>query len=129
MRRLAVAVGSAITLAGCGGEEKQANCVVKVYFRTNASQAQITALRTQLDSNERVDDVEFVSKEEALEIMRERFPELVENLNYNPLPDTLEVTTRESDAEELVDDLTPSPPGVESVRPCPTRRVATLPVP
>jgi len=129
MRRLAVAVGCAITLAGCGGEEKQANCVVKVYFRTNASQAQITALRTQLDSNERVDDVEFVSKEEALEIMRERFPELVENLNYNPLPDTLEVTIRESDAEELVDDLTPSPPGVESVRPCPTRRVATLPVP
>ena len=34
----------------------------------------------------------FVSKEEALERMKKRYPELVKNLPYNPLPDSLEVT-------------------------------------
>jgi cell division transport system permease protein len=50
--------------------------------------------------------VRFVSKEDALEIMRERSPELVQDLTYNPLPHALEITpVRAADVEPIAADL------------------------
>ena len=61
-----------------------------------------------LEADPRIKDdgVTFVSKAEALEIMRDRSPELVEDLTYNPLPDAFEIQPqRAEDVEAIAADL------------------------
>jgi cell division transport system permease protein len=71
--------------------------VVKVFFCTESTCAkdrtekQIDAVRVTLDSNTKVKSFTFVSKEKALERMKEQNPDLVKDLAYNPLPDAFEV--------------------------------------
>src|SRR5687767_12323881 len=66
--------------------------VVNVYFCTNvicgeeATQQQMDQVRAQLANNPDVKSIEFVSKQEALEDMQKRFPELAGQLPRNPLP-------------------------------------------
>ena len=63
-----------------------------------------------------VKSVTFVSKEEALEIMKETHPELVENINNNPLPDSYRVIpNRGEDVAAIAQRLEPPPAGVEKV--------------
>jgi cell division transport system permease protein len=97
----------------------------KVFFCTEhtcdqpATRNQIEAVRVFLESDERVDkdELRFVSKEQALEIMRQRSPELVEDLTYNPLPDAWEVTpVRAEDVEAIARRVAQQNfPGVEKV--------------
>ena len=96
--------------------------VVDVYFCTEntckneATRAQIDAVRAQLVSMPEVEDVKFVSKQDALELMRERHPELVENLASNPLPPSYQVTPhRGEDVAKIAGRLDPPPNGVEKV--------------
>ncbi len=96
--------------------------VVNVYFCTDttcdkdATRAEIEQVRTKLVSMPEVKDVKFVSKEEALAIMRERNPELVENLAANPLPPSYQVTpVRGEDVAAIAAGLEPAPTGVEKV--------------
>ena len=44
----------------------------------------------------------YVSKEQALEIMRKRSPELVKDLTYNPLPNAYEVTPKRAEDVEAI---------------------------
>jgi cell division transport system permease protein len=83
---------------------------VKVFLCTEhtcdneVSRDQIGAVQRFLDSDPRVkqNGVRFISKEEALEIMEDRSPELVRDLTYNPLPHAFEVTPeRAQDAEAI----------------------------
>jgi cell division transport system permease protein len=83
---------------------------VKVFLCTEhtcdneASRNQIGAVQRFLESDSRVKEngVRFISKEEALEIMEDRSPELVRDLTYNPLPHAFEVTPeRAEDAEPI----------------------------
>ena len=85
---------------------------VKVFFCTEhtcdgeALGNQMNNVRIALESDERVKDVQFISKERALEIMRERSPELVRDLTYNPLPNAYEATPHDpEDVEAIADDL------------------------
>ena len=96
--------------------------VVDVYFCTEntckneATRAQIDAVRARLVSMPEVEDVKFVSKQDALELMRERHPELVENLASNPLPPSYQVTPhRGEDVAKIARRLEPPPSGVEKV--------------
>jgi cell division transport system permease protein len=96
--------------------------VVNVYFCTQntcdneASRSQIEALRGKLVSMPEVKDAKFVSKEEALEIMRKRNPELVRNLTSNPLPPSYQVTPHKGeDVSKIAARLEPVPAGVEKV--------------
>ncbi len=96
--------------------------VVNVYFCTDttcdgaATGAQIERVRRDLVSMPEVRDVKFVSKEEALAIMRERNPELVENLAANPLPPSYQVVpVRGEDVAAIATRLEPPPAGVEKV--------------
>ncbi|MGH3103996.1 MAG: cell division protein FtsX [Gaiellaceae bacterium] len=99
--------------------------LVKVYLCTPLSCAQdstpqqINALRVQLLNMPEVKPggVKFVSKEQALEIMRDRSPELVQNLSSNPLPNSFEVTpNRAEDVSTIANRLERAmPPGVEKV--------------
>jgi cell division transport system permease protein len=92
--------------------------LVKVYFADSAPPQQINAVRFTLASNPLVkpDGVKFVSKEEALERMEKRYPDLVKNLSGNPLPPSFEVTPRRAeDTGAIAESLRPLPPGVTKV--------------
>ena len=81
-------------------DEAKQRLLVKVYFCTpitctqgqEASEQQIEAVRSRLLAMPEVRSVEFVSKQDAYEIMKKKTPELVEGLSTNPLPASLEVT-------------------------------------
>ena len=98
--------------------------VVKVFFCTEhtckneVTERQINAVRVQAESNPLVKSVRFISKEDALEIMRKRSPELVKNLSYNPLPDSEEIVPkRAEDVRAIAASFSGAnkPPGVEKV--------------
>jgi len=91
--------------------------MVKVYFEPDRTEQQINAVRTRLESDERVCSVEFISAAEALERMRQRYPELTENLSANPLPDSFEVQPCDADdtAAIAAGVERPPPPGVDKV--------------
>jgi cell division transport system permease protein len=96
--------------------------VVNVYFCTplkckdDANRAQIDAVRSMLVSMPEVKSVKFISKEDALEIQKERTPELVDNLSSNPLPPSYQVVPhRGEDVSKIAARLDPVPAGVEGV--------------
>jgi cell division transport system permease protein len=88
---------------------------VKVFLCTEhtcdseVTRTQIGAVQRFLERDPRVkeqDGILFISKEDALEIMRDRSPELVRDLTYNPLPHAFEVTPkRAQDAQSIAADV------------------------
>jgi cell division transport system permease protein len=91
--------------------------MVKVYFEHDRTDRQINAVRTKLESDERVATVEFVSAGEALERMQRRYPDLTQDLSTNPFPDSFEVQPLvPEDTREIAMTLEPVPPGVDRVR-------------
>jgi cell division transport system permease protein len=93
--------------------------VVKVFFEQDASPQQLNAVRltlTEMDDLIPPNGIKFVSKEDALELMRQRTPALVENLTSNPFPPSYEVRpTRAEDADDIVNRLAPLPAGVSKI--------------
>jgi cell division transport system permease protein len=87
-------------------DQAQRKLLVKAYFCTpltcakESTPQEINGARVVLERMPEVKEVRFVSKEEALDIMRRRSPELVENVSSNPLPHSLEITPRR--AEDVV---------------------------
>ena len=94
--------------------------VVKVYFGPSATAHQKNNVAKMLAQNQYVatGGIKYVSKEQALAIMKRRYPDLVKNLTSNPFSDSLEVSP---DRAENVDKLYNSiilphkPPGVDKV--------------
>ena len=79
--------------------------VVNVYFCT------------QLTSNPDVKSFKFVSKDDAWEEMKKRFPDLTQNSARNPLPASYEVIPTDADrVQEIAAKLDPPPTGVETVK-------------
>jgi cell division transport system permease protein len=70
---------------------------VRVYFCTastcasDATKAEENSVAARLNGDPRIQRVEFVSKEDALEIMRRKQPEAVKVLPANPFPDALKI--------------------------------------
>jgi cell division transport system permease protein len=96
--------------------------VVNVYFCTDltcgekAGDKQIDAVRADLAANPDVKEFSFISAERALGIMKERYPEITENLARNPLPPAYEVIPVDGDrVQEVAASLEPAPAGVEKV--------------
>jgi cell division transport system permease protein len=96
--------------------------VVKVFFCTpitcgrDATPQEINAVASRLEANPKVKSVKFVSKAEALEIMRKRSPALTQNLASNPLPPSEEVVPKKGEyVDAIAASLKPPPPGVEKV--------------
>jgi cell division transport system permease protein len=93
-------------------DQAQRKLLVKAYFCTpltcakDSTPQQINAARIFLDRMPEVKEIKFVSKEEAIDIMRRRSPELVENVSSNPLPHSLEITpTRAGDVSTIANRL------------------------
>ena len=102
-----------LALAGCGANGKttalpatvtdpgvQSEAVVYIYFCTadtcakEATQAQINAVSQRASESPLVGKVVFISKEEALAILRRKYPEEVKALPSNPFPDRLTVAPK-----------------------------------
>jgi cell division transport system permease protein len=109
---LLIALGSWVV---SWSENVKKEVVVKVFFCTTdtcgqeATPTQINAVRAKLEGDSRVERVTFVSKEEALERMKERFPDLFQGgLVSNPLPASEEVELkRAEDADDVLQSLGP----------------------
>ena len=98
--------------------------LVKVYFCTpsapgckgDATTAQIDAVREQLLAMDEVKSIRFISKEDALEIMQRRSPELTRDLPGNPLPASYEVTPEKGEfVATIANRLEPGASGVHKV--------------
>lgn len=72
---------------------------VKVFFVEDVTGKQVNAVGAFLRADDRIKDYQFVSRTEALQRMRKRYPELTANLPTNPLPDSYEITPKH--AEEV----------------------------
>ncbi len=77
-------------------DDKKRELAVHVYVKDEATTKQIDQLRVLLESDQRVKQggITFITKPEALAIMRKRNPELTENLVSNPLPASFDVIPR-----------------------------------
>ncbi len=72
--------------------------VIMVFIEDGSSQEQMDLLKTQLDALSNVDNVEFVSKEEAFERQKAEYGEkatLLEGLSADILPDAYKVTVKD----------------------------------
>ena len=91
--------------------------LVKVFYVQDAKEAQINAVRAQLEADPRIKSITFVSAEEALAKMRQKFPELTANLPSNPLPPSHEIVpVRAEDVDTIAASLRPLPAGVDKVK-------------
>ena len=80
-------------------KELKSQLVVSVYFCTSdtcptegpATKGQENAVAARLSDDPRIGRMEFVSKEQALKIMRKKQPEYVAALPSNPFPDALKI--------------------------------------
>ena len=91
--------------------------IVKVYFAPGATDSQIRVVGNQLNGDTGcVKRVDFVSKEQALQRMQKRYPQLVKNLAGNPLPASLEVTPTHAECAATIErTLIPHPAGVDRI--------------
>jgi cell division transport system permease protein len=83
--------------------------VVNVYLADNATQPQLTALRNRLSTTPNVKDVQYISKQQALnelEAKRNGAKEAIELLGSNPLPATYRVVPKDpGQVQGIVDSL------------------------
>jgi cell division transport system permease protein len=90
--------------------------LVKVFFVQDATEAQINAVRSKIVTFPETKNAVFVSKEEALRRMKEKYPELTKNLSSNPLPAAFEVTPKNADqVSAIANKLQPLPAGVDKI--------------
>jgi len=90
--------------------------LVKVFFEKDARPAEINAVRNRLVQMDEVKKVVYVSPDDALRRMKEKFPELTENLASNPLPPAFEVTPKDAEnVDAIAAKLDPAPAGVDKV--------------
>jgi cell division transport system permease protein len=108
------------TFADSWSNKQKEKLVVKVFFctsdscQTEATSTQINAVRVKLDSDPRVKSYRFVSKAEALNIMRKKQPEMVKGLVTNPLPNSFTVTPVKGEyTKAIAETFNPPPSGVE----------------
>lgn len=84
---------------------------VNVFLKTDATDEQVAAVKQKINRVDGIKDVEFVSKEKALQDQRKRFPEQYELLvpGHNPLGDTYRITPQDpDDAPKIASALAPT---------------------
>ena len=97
--------------------EKDYN-VIKVYIKEGTKPEDTQAVGKQLEAMKGVEKVEFVSKEAALETLRDRWGEngyLLENLPKNPLPESYTVNVKNKEAANNLAAEAPKIAAVEDV--------------
>ena len=96
---------------------------VKVFFCTEldcpkgeATEKQIDAVRQKLELNPLVKSLDFISKREAFELMRRKYPELTAHVPANRRPPSWDIVpTRGEYTDDIAKSLEPLPGGVKKV--------------
>jgi cell division transport system permease protein len=85
-------------------EAKKDELAVHVFIKDEAASKDVNGLRIMLESDPRVKPggVTFISKDQALAIMKKRAPELTENLASNPLPASFDVVPNRGEDTEAI---------------------------
>jgi cell division transport system permease protein len=114
---LGVAVALGTWLRSYGDHIKK-GLVVHIYFTTNVHAGQINMVAARLAQDPHVKSYRLVTRKEALAAMRKRFPDLVKDLAYNPLPPSEDVTPKRGEYTPLIakEFSNPLPAGVAKVR-------------
>lgn len=97
--------------------EKDYN-VIQVYMKEGSTAEDIQEANAVLADMDGVDYVEYVTKDEALETLRDRWGEngyLLENLPDNPLPDSFMVYVSDKDAASVFAENAVSVAGVDDI--------------
>ena len=97
--------------------EKDYN-VIQIYLKEGNSEDVNRAVETALKESEGVDEVTYVSKEEALAALKQKWGEnayLLENLPENPLPESYMVYVEDKDAANSLAETAASLEGVDDV--------------
>ena len=123
MGRGAAVAAAVVVAAGCGGGDQRAaplkqGCV-RVFMKTSATKPQIRAVGDELFQDHRVETVRYISRADALRLMKRRHPELFSDphMPYNPLPAAFAATPTGVDAgKSLVRSLHPLRVGVDAVK-------------
>lgn len=97
--------------------EKDYN-VIQIYLKDGNKQEVNDAAKASLEGMEGVDEVVYVSKDEALQTLKDRWGEngyLLDNLPKNPLPDSYTVYVEDKDAANNLAETAPTIEGVDDV--------------
>lgn len=108
-----IAAGSQIIL-----KHYESKPQVIAFFKDNTPQKDVSAIQNALSQEDRVVNVKFVSKEEALKIYKERNkkdPALLELVTANILPASLEISTKSPEDLSLIATILKREPVVSDV--------------
>ena len=97
--------------------EKDYN-VIQIYLKDGSTVEVTEAVGQKLQATQGVEKVEYVTKDQALQTLRDRWGEngyLLENLPENPLPDSYTVYVSDKDAANNVASIAPGIEGVDDV--------------
>ena len=97
----------------------EAKVEISVYLRDDIGPEERTSLTSQIQSYDEVEEVTYVTKEEAFDEFRERYrnqPEFYENLPEDALPASLRIKLTDAKFTEEVADRIQGAPGVDEIR-------------
>lgn len=92
---------------------------VEVFLEDSVDEVEAQSIMDQMDSHESVKEVEYRSKEDALNIMKKRWGEnsyLLDTLGENPLPNSLLITVDSLESANEVTDYINEFEGIEDVK-------------
>lgn len=97
----------------------EAKVEISTYLHDNATQGEISTLEEDISQMPEVQDVTYVSKDQAFEEFKEMYetqPEFYENLPEDALPASLRIKLNDADDTEKVAAAIEGAPGVKDVR-------------
>jgi cell division transport system permease protein len=85
----------------------ESQVTIQVFLSDKAAEADVSALRSYISGLDEVSKVGYLSKDDALEVFKERLgnPEIIEQLDNNPLPASLTVELKDPEKVKDVVDL------------------------
>jgi cell division transport system permease protein len=92
---------------------------ITIYVKEDATEAQVEHIKAVLESSDELTDVQYYSKEEALEDFREdmgEYSDLLDYLDENPMPETFLVRVTELSKIRYIADVISNIDGVEQVK-------------
>lgn len=92
---------------------------VEVFLEDSVDEVEAQSIMDQVDSHDAVKEVEYRSKEDALNIMKKRWGEnsyLLDTLGENPLPNSLLITVDSLESANAVTDYINEFEGIEDVK-------------
>ena len=100
-------------------EIKEQFDTIEVFLQDDQTEAQADVIRTSLSKLDGVENVEYITKDQAMEEFKVRWGDnayLLDGLSTNPLPNSLRVTLTDLEKGDLVAEVSRSMTGVEDVR-------------